>query len=77
LILGEGLAITGVGLLVGLAGAVALRRVLQAQLFGVGAFDPTVLSLVLLLLGAVAVVACYAPARRATRIDPIVALNRE
>jgi putative ABC transport system permease protein len=75
LILHEGLVIVGIGLLVGLAGVVALKRVLQAQLFGVGALDPTVLLLVLLLLGIVALVACLVPARRATRIDPIVALS--
>jgi len=75
LILREGLVIVGVGLVVGVAGVVALRRVLEAQLYGVGALDPTVLVLVLLMLGAVALVACLVPAGRATRIDPIVALT--
>jgi putative ABC transport system permease protein len=75
LILGEGLAMTGVGLVVGVAGVVALRRLLQAQLFGIGALDPLVLAVVLLVLGVVALLACAAPARRATRIDPMTALN--
>jgi len=75
LILREGLVIVGIGLAVGVAGVVALRRVLEAQLYGVGALDPTVLVLVLLTLGAVALVACLVPAGRATRIDPIVALT--
>ena len=75
LILREGVAITAVGLAVGLAGVVALRQVLQAQLFGIGALDPAVLALVVLLLAAVALVACLLPAGRATRIDPNVALT--
>ncbi len=75
LILREGLVIVGIGLAAGVAGVVALRRVLEAQLYGVGALDPAVLVLVLLLLGAVALVACLVPAGRATRIDPIVALT--
>jgi len=75
LILREGVAITAVGLAVGLAGVVALRQVLQAQLYGIGALDPAVLALVVLLLAAVALVACLLPAGRATRIDPNVALT--
>ena len=75
LILREGVAITAVGLAVGVAGVVALRQVLQAQLFGIGALDPSVLALVVLLLAAVALVACLLPAGRATRIDPNVALT--
>jgi len=75
LILREGLVIVGIGLAVGVAGVVALRRVLEAQLYGVGALDPTVLVLVLLMLGVVALVACLVPAGRATRIDPLVALT--
>ena len=75
LILREGVAITAIGLAVGLAGVVALRQVLQAQLFGIGALDPAVLALVVLLLAAVALVACLLPAGRATRIDPNVAFT--
>ncbi len=75
LILREGAAITAVGLVVGLAGVVVLRQVLQAQLYGIGALDPIVLAGVVLLLAAVALVACLLPAGRATRIDPNVALT--
>jgi ABC-type antimicrobial peptide transport system permease subunit len=74
LVLREGLLLTAVGLAIGGAGAFALRRSLESQLFGVRASDPLVLSVVTLVLAAVAILACAFPARRATRIDPIIAL---
>ena len=63
------------GLVLGGAGAFALRKSLQSQLFGVAASDPLVLASVTGLLALVAVLACAVPARRATRIDPVVALT--
>ena len=74
LVLREGLLLIVVGFVGGAAGALALRRTLESQLFGVSATDPLVLAAVTALLAAVAVVACALPARRATRIDPIAAL---
>src|SRR5438874_3861081 len=74
LVLREGLLLIVVGFACGAAGAFALRRSLQSQLFGVSAGDPVVLAAVSVLLAVVAIVACALPARRATRIDPIVAL---
>jgi len=75
LIVREGMALMAAGLVVGLAGAIAIRRTLEAQLYGVGALDPVVLGSVGVMLAAVAFTACSLPARRATRIDPMVALN--
>jgi predicted permease len=75
LVLREGLLLIAAGFLFGAAGAMALRRSLESQLFGVSATDPVVLGTVILLLALVAVLACALPARRATRIDPIVALT--
>jgi predicted lysophospholipase L1 biosynthesis ABC-type transport system permease subunit len=77
LVLREGLAMLGAGFLAGGVGAVVLRRSIERQLFGVQPTDPGVLALVALVLAAVALVACGLPARRATRIDPVLALNRE
>ena len=75
LVMREGLALVAIGFAIGFAGAIALRQGLQSQLFGVSATDPTVLAVVTLILAGVAFVACVLPARRATRIDPIVALS--
>jgi predicted permease len=75
LVLREGLMLIGGGLVLGAAGAVVLRRSLESQLFGVSAADPLVLIAVTAVLAVVAVAACALPARRATRIDPIVALS--
>jgi putative ABC transport system permease protein len=58
-----------------LLGAVALRRVIASQLFGVGALDTQVIVAVTAVLAAAALVAAFAPARRATRVDPVVALQ--
>jgi putative ABC transport system permease protein len=77
LVLGEGLQLAGLGLCAGLALALAGGRVLRSQLYGVGSADPATylaLSTVLLL---VAVVATWIPARRATRVDPAIALRAE
>ena len=74
LVLGEGMILLGVGFAAGLLLAIAIRGALQTQLYGIGAMDPTVLSSVALLLGLVALIACIVPARRASRIDPVVAL---
>jgi predicted permease len=74
LVLREGVLLIVAGFAAGAIGAFALRRTLQSQLFGVNATDPAVLAAVTGLLAAVAIVACALPARRATRIDPIVAL---
>ncbi len=74
LVLREGLMLIGFGFAVGAVGAFALRRTLESQLFGVSATDPLVIVSVTALLAMVAIIACALPARRATQIDPIVAL---
>jgi predicted permease len=75
LIVKEGMSLMAAGLLVGLAGAFAIRRTLESQLYGVGALDPFVLGSVGLMLAIVAFTACSLPARRATKIDPVRALT--
>jgi predicted permease len=75
LVLGQGMRTTGIGIVLGLAGAVALTRYLQSLLFGVGAYDLSVYAGVTILLLGVALAACYVPARRATRVAPTVALR--
>ena len=75
LILREGLTLVGVGFVLGAAGAIALRRALQSQLFEISATDPAALTSAAAVLALVAVAACALPARRATRIDPLVALT--
>jgi ABC-type antimicrobial peptide transport system permease subunit len=75
LVLREGLMLIAVGFALGGIGAVALRRSMESQLFGVSASDPIVLATVTGILAVVAVAACALPARRATLIDPIVALS--
>jgi predicted permease len=75
LVLREGLLLIGGGFALGVLGAVALRKSLESQLFGVSASDPVVLIGVSAMLALVAVAACALPARRATRIDPMVALT--
>lgn len=75
LIVSEGAWLLAIGVAAGLAGAFALRRALQTQLFGVTPMDPTVLLAVTAVLGAVALLACAIPARRASRIDPVVVLG--
>lgn len=77
LILGQGVRLLAIGLLVGFAGAFALARVMRNLLFGVSATDPLIFFAVSLLLGGAAVVACWIPARRASRVDPIVTLRAE
>jgi predicted permease len=74
LVVGQGLRIVGVGLLVGGLGAVALGSLIQSLLYGVRPADPGVLVSVGLVLGATGVVACFLPARKATKIDPVEAL---
>jgi predicted permease len=75
LVLREGLVLIGGGFVLGALGAVVLRKSLESQLFGVSATDPIVLITVTGVLATVAILACALPARRATRIDPIVALT--
>ena len=65
----------GIGLLVGLSGAFLLTRFLQSMLFGVGTHDVPVFAGVTVLLLLVAVAACYIPAKRATEVDPMIALR--
>ena len=77
LIVSDALKIGAAGLLAGLAGAFAATRALQGLLFGVHANDPLTFAEVSLLLLGVLVAAAYLPARRATRVDPIIALRAE
>jgi ABC-type antimicrobial peptide transport system permease subunit len=77
MILREGLAIATVGLAGGLAGALGLRRLIESQLYDVSSMDPSVVALVGVVLGVVVLFACALPARRATRIDPVVSLTQE
>jgi predicted permease len=75
LVLSQGMRRVGLGIVIGLAGAFFLSRYLESMLFGVSTRDIPVFALVTIVLLAVAVVACYIPARRATRIDPMLALR--
>ena len=77
LVLREGTRLLGVGLVLGLAAALALGRVLRSFLFGLAPHDPLTLAGVAVLLSLVALLACYLPARRAARTDPMVALRYE
>ena len=77
LVVGEGAKMVLTGLGMGIAGALALTRLMESQLFGVSAHDPLTFGAVALILAAVALTACYIPARRAILVDPIVALRCE
>jgi ABC-type antimicrobial peptide transport system permease subunit len=77
MVLRHGLKLTALGLSIGLAAAYALTRYMRSQLFGVKAADPLTFAGVALLLVAVALMACWIPARRATKVDPLVALRSE
>lgn len=76
LVLREGLWIIGGGLTLGLLGSWPLRTVIERQIFGVRPFDPVVMALAIVVLGGVALFACTLPARRATRVDPVIVLQQ-
>jgi putative ABC transport system permease protein len=77
LVLRKGLILTTAGVAFGLVGAAAATRFLQGMLFGITPLDPKTFIAVSLMFGCVAALACYMPARRATRVDPLVALRCE
>jgi putative ABC transport system permease protein len=77
LVLSHGLKLAAAGIALGLCGAFALTRLLQGQLFGVGPTDPLTFAALPLLIAAVALLACWLPARRAIRVDPMAVLRHE
>ena len=77
MMLGKGMALTLMGVSLGLVGALALTRFLESILFGVTPTDPLTFATVATTVVAVALLACYVPARRATRVDPMIALRHE
>jgi ABC-type antimicrobial peptide transport system permease subunit len=77
LILKEGAKFSFVGVVLGLAGAFGVSRLLASQLYGVSATDPITYAAVAIAMSVVTLLACYIPARRAMRIDPLVALRYE
>lgn len=76
-VLGQGMRTIAIGLAIGIAGAFGVTRLLRTQLFGVGPTDPVTFVWVPVALAVVAFVACYLPARRASRVDPVAALRAE
>ena len=77
LVLEQGGKIAGIGLAIGIVGSLALTRFMQSQLFGVSSSDPVTIVAVIVVLGAVALLACWLPARRAAKTSPIEALRYE
>jgi putative ABC transport system permease protein len=77
LVLGQGATLVAVGLGLGLIGALLASRALLSMLYGIGGIDFSALGLAMASLGGVAMLACFLPARRATRVDPVIALRSE
>jgi ABC-type antimicrobial peptide transport system permease subunit len=77
MVLGQGLLLGVIGVAIGAAGALALTRKIQSLLFGVSAVDPLTFAMMAGGLTLVTLLACWIPARRATRVDPMVALRYE
>ncbi len=77
MVLGEGMRITLIGVAIGLAAAFGLTRLITTIIYGVGVTDPITFATVAILLSAIALFACYIPARRAMRVDPMIALRHE
>jgi ABC-type antimicrobial peptide transport system permease subunit len=77
LVLREGLTTAGIGVVLGIVGALLATRLLKTMLFGVSATNPAIFAVNALILMAVALAACFIPARRASRIDPMEALRHE
>jgi ABC-type antimicrobial peptide transport system permease subunit len=77
MVLGGGIRLTLIGVVLGAVGAAIAGRALGKLLYGITPTDPVTFAAVALLLTAIAAIACYLPARRATRVDPMVALRAE
>jgi putative ABC transport system permease protein len=77
MVLGQGLKTIGIAIVIGLVAAFGVTRLLETQLFGVKPTDPLTFALVPMALAVVAIAACYLPARRASRVDPLIALRSE
>jgi putative ABC transport system permease protein len=77
MVIWRGMSLTLIGVALGLAAALALTRVMRNMLFEVSATDPVTFALIALLLLSVAFIASYIPARRATKVDPLIALRSE
>jgi putative ABC transport system permease protein len=77
MVIRQGMRTIAIAIVIGLAASYGATAVLETQLFGVGRADPFTFTLVPLLLAGVALVACYLPARRASRVDPVVALRAD
>jgi predicted permease len=77
MVLRQGMTLVGIGIILGLGAAIALTRLLRSMLYGVSPLDPLTLAAGALLISLIALLACYVPARRAAKVDPMVALRCE